>query len=115
MSTINQPGPRIAGCSPAPWAYEYSPYTLQNGRELPAFEVFDDDGNKLFDSNEDTPEALQEANSRLASAAPSLWAALRECVRLLADHSDSDGEEGDAYRFAVEALELAVSKPSSGV
>ena len=30
--------------SPAPWAYEYSPYQGRNG-EIPAFEIFDADGN----------------------------------------------------------------------
>ena len=46
--------------SPAPWSFEYSPYRSRRGEdgiesELPAFEVFDADCNKVFDTNEDTP------------------------------------------------------------
>ncbi len=71
--------------SPAPWSYDYSPYTLRVpgnddtdpvGAEIPAFEVCDAEGNKVFDTNEDTPCELQEANARLASAAPAMLEAL---------------------------------------
>lgn len=89
--------------SPAPWAYEYSPYQGRNG-EIPAFEIFDADGNKVFDSNEDTDAELQEANARLGSTAPRLLAALIVCAALLADHDEAEGEEGDAYREAVSAI-----------
>jgi len=63
--------------SPAPWGYEYSQYRVRREpdgieSELPAFEVFDDDGNKVFDTNEDTPSELQEANACMASSAPRL-------------------------------------------
>lgn len=50
--------------SPAPWAYEYSPCQGRNG-EIPAFEIFDADCNKVFDTNEDTDAELQESNARL--------------------------------------------------
>ena len=36
--------------------------------ELPAFEIFDAEQNKIFDTNEDMPSEIQEANARLASA-----------------------------------------------
>jgi hypothetical protein len=107
--------------SPAPWGYEYSPYTVRNpgidttstvGDELPAFEVFDADGKKVFDTNEDTPADLQEANARLASAAPRLLASLITCANLLADHDESDGEEGQAYREAVSAIAEATGRPA---
>jgi hypothetical protein len=67
--------------SPAPWSYEYSPYRARRGQdgvesELAAFEIFDGDCNKVFDTNEDTPCELQEANARMAAAAPAL---LQEC------------------------------------
>ena len=51
--------------SPAPWSYEYNPYTMSESvreanpaadTEIPAFEICDTDGNKLFDTNEDSPE-----------------------------------------------------------
>jgi hypothetical protein len=109
------------GCdhSPAPWGYEYSPYTVRNpgthGRkkvadDIPAFEVFDADGNKVFDTNEDTPADLQEANACLATAAPRLLASLITCANLLADYDQSDGEEGEAYREAVAAISQATGR-----
>ena len=76
--------------------------------EIPAFEVFDHDGNKVFDTNEDTPCELQEANARLGSAAPRLLASLVTCANLLADYDESDGPEGDAYREAVAAIMEAI-------
>jgi hypothetical protein len=59
-----------ANCSPAPWSYEYNPYMMSTvaraarksaDTEIPAFEICDADGNKIFDTNEDSPQALQEA------------------------------------------------------
>jgi hypothetical protein len=105
--------------SPAPWSYEYSPYTVRDpgagatstvGDELPAFEVFDADGNKVFDTNEDTPADLQEANACLASAAPRLLSSLITCANLLADHDGSEGEEGEAYREAVAGIAEATGR-----
>jgi hypothetical protein len=103
------------GFSPEPWSYEFSPYTVRKGTcpageetELPAFEVFDAEGDKVFDTNEDTPCERQEANARLGAAAPRLLAALITCVNLLADYDDSDGEEGEAYREALAAIAEAV-------
>jgi hypothetical protein len=73
--------------SPAPWSYEYNPYTLQRARindgELAAFEIFDAEGNKVFDTNEDMPREIQEANACLAAAAPQLLEALRLAQRAL--------------------------------
>ena len=67
--------------SPAPWSYQYSPYRVSNlnedsDEELPAFEIFDANGEKLFDTNEDSPAELQERNARLVTAAPKLLEAL---------------------------------------
>ncbi len=48
----------------APWGYQYSPYTMNcaaraerdaTDTEIPAFEIFDAEGNKIFDTNEDSP------------------------------------------------------------
>jgi hypothetical protein len=95
--------------SPAPWSYGYSPYRVSRGAdniesELPTFEVFDADCNKVFDTNEDTPCELQEANARMAAASPRLLASLVMCANLLADYDESDGEEGEAYREAIAAI-----------
>jgi hypothetical protein len=99
--------------SPAPWSYEYSPYTLQRGdaaaRELPAFEILDAEQNKIFDTNEDMPSEIQEANARLASCAPELLAVLNRCAILLADYDEHDGEEGDIYRDAIVVITAATT------
>ena len=105
--------------SPSPWSYVYSPYTVRDtgsdatstvGNELPAFEVFDAEGNKVLDTNEDSPADLQEANASLASAAPRLLAALTVCANLLADYDEAEGEEGDAYREALAAIAEATGR-----
>ena len=103
--------------SPTPWSYGYNPYTVQSeasplgvGAEIPAFEVFDADCNKVFDTNEDTDAELQEANARLASTAPRLLAALIVCANLLADYDEAEGEEGDAYREAKAAVAEATGR-----
>jgi hypothetical protein len=99
--------------SPTPWTYEYNPYTLQRGdaaaEELPAFEVFDAEQDKIFDTNEDSPCEIQEANARLAAAAPELLAVLKRCAILLADYDEQDGEEGDAYRDAIAVIAAATT------
>jgi len=95
--------------SPAPWTYDYSPFQGNHG-EIPAFEVFDAEGDKVFDSNEDTPAELQEANACLASASPRLLAALITCANLLADNDESDSEEGEAYREALAAIAEATGR-----
>jgi hypothetical protein len=79
------------------------------GVELPAFEIFDADGNKLFDTNEDMPSEVQEANARLAASAPELLAILDRCAMLLADYDEHDGEEGEAYRDAVTVITAATT------
>ena len=103
--------------SPAPWSYDYNPYTVTSehhprgaGAEIPAFEIFDADCNKVFDTNEDTPCELQEANARMAASAPRLLASLITCANLLADYDESDGEEGEAYREAVAAIMEAMGR-----
>ena len=105
--------------SPAPWNYEYNPYTvgsknspLSTDAEIPAFDVFDHDGNKVFDTNEDSPCELQEANACLGATAPRLLASLVTCANLLADYDESDGPEGDAYREALAAIAEATGGPA---
>jgi hypothetical protein len=103
--------------SPAPWGYEYSPWTVRSehdsrgiGAEIPAYEIFDADGNKVFDTNNDTPGELQEANARLGSTAPRLLAALIVCANVLADYDEAEGEEGEAYREALASIAEATGR-----
>ena len=93
--------------SSSPWSYDYNPHVLQDGTEVPAFEICDAEQNRIFTTEELTPQNQQEANARLAASAPCLREALRECIRLLADFDESEGEEGVAYRAAAAALEQA--------
>jgi len=95
------------------WTYGYNPYRVQRGDEpgfeLPAFEIFDADGNKLFDTNEDMPAEVQEANARLAAAAPDLLAVLDHCAMLVADYDEHDGEECETYRDAIAVINKATA------
>ena len=90
--------------SPAPWQYEYSPYTVRHGdnagTEIPAFEVFDADGTKVFDTNENTPSELQEANARLASTGPQMLAALRLAQNALNTAPRFRVGDTDSYKIA---------------
>lgn len=95
--------------SPAPWSYEYSPYTVRvagdgdpdpAGKEIPAFEVFDAEGNKVFDTNEDTPSELQEANACLGAAAPKLLAALLLAQQALNTAPRFRVGDTDSYKIA---------------
>jgi hypothetical protein len=103
--------------SPVPWSYDYSPYRFSQEpdgveSEIPAYEIFDADGNKVFDTNEDTRSELQEANACMAASAPRLLASLVVCANLLADFDESDGPEGEAYREALAAISEATGRPA---
>ena len=107
--------------SPAPWAYEYSPYTIGaagdreiavEARELPAYEIFDADGTKLFDTNEDTDGALQEANARLATAAPAMLEALRLAQRALNTAPRFRVGDTDSYKIAA-VVERVIAKANA--
>jgi hypothetical protein len=92
--------------SPAPWSYGYSPYTLQRAgaddRELPAFEIFDADHNKIFDTNEDLPADIQEANACLATAAPAMLEALRLAQSALNTAPRFRVGDTDSYQIAAQ-------------
>jgi hypothetical protein len=94
--------------SPFPWYYEYSPYTVQAAsdtsdpvaKELPAFVVYDAECNKIFDTNEDTPAELQEANAHLASAIPGMLAALQLAQAALNTAPRFRVADTDSYKIA---------------
>jgi hypothetical protein len=105
--------------SPAPWSYEYSPYTLRAagtgdtdtvGTEIPAFEIYDAEGNKVFDTNEDTSAEMQEANARLATAALELLAALQYSLEYL--KANNDGEHDVVSRIAASESAIANATPA---
>ena len=62
----------------------------------------------LPEGNDPVPPTLTAM--RLMATAPKLLTALVECARLLADHDDRDGEEGNAYREAMAAITEATGR-----
>lgn len=68
------------------WTYEYNAYTTSDGKEIPAFEIFDSEGVKIADTNEDTPAEKQEQHARLIAASPMMIEALEEAEKLLTQH-----------------------------
>ena len=88
-----------------PWIYEYSPYTSQDGDEIPAFEIFGSE--KVCDTNEDRPEHEQEANARLIAAAPDLLGALEEFVADMAGRFGQIPDDCTAYQQALAAIAKA--------
>jgi hypothetical protein len=109
--------------SPAPWGYQYNPYILQAtgndasdtvGREIPAFEIFDAEGNRIFNTNEDMPEEIQEANACLATAAPKLLDALRLAQRALNTAPRFRVGDTDSYQIAAEVDEVLRKATSGG-
>jgi hypothetical protein len=85
-------------------SYEYNPYKVQNGdaaaTELPAFEVFDAEQNKIFDTNEDMPSDIQEANACIAIAAPAMLEALRLAQSALNTAPRFRVGDTDSYKIA---------------
>jgi hypothetical protein len=59
------------------WAFEYLPYTAQDGREIPCFRIYPEDSPEAFiaQTNEDLPLEVQRDNARLMADAPRLLAA----------------------------------------
>jgi hypothetical protein len=103
--------------SPTPWTYEYNPYTVQRGdaatEELPAFEIFDAEQNKIFDTNEDMPSEIQEANARLATAAPAMLDALRLAQSALNTAPRFRVGDSDSYKIAAQVDE-AIAEADAG-
>lgn len=67
--------------------YEYSPYTGQDGKEIPAFEVFNEAGVKVADTNENLPLKEQEEMAILFSAAPTLLDVLEMAKDCFGQHN----------------------------
>ena len=88
-----------------PWSYQYSPYTAQDGNEIPAFEIHADDV-KVCDTNEDRPAGEQEANARLIAAAPELLNALT-CLLLYAEDIHAEDLDLEVYEQARSAIRRA--------
>jgi hypothetical protein len=61
-------------------SYEYSPYRSQEDKEIPAFEIMDQDGEKVADTNENQPATTQEEIAALFTASPRMLRVLEEAA-----------------------------------
>jgi hypothetical protein len=104
--------------SPAPWSYGYNPYSVRSSgaeQELPAFEILDANQDKVFDTNEDTPPELQEANARLATAAPVMLETLRLAQRALNTAACFRVGDTDSYQIATRVDRAIAEAATSGI
>lgn len=69
------------------FTYEYSPYTGQDGEEIPAFEIFNEAGEKVADTNENLPCEEQERIAMLFSASPALLDVLEQAKDCFGQHN----------------------------
>ena len=81
--------------------------------ELPAFEIFDAEQNKIFDTNEDMPCEIQEANARLATAAPTMLEALRLAQSALNTAPRFRVGDTDSYKIAAQ-VDKAIAEADAG-
>jgi hypothetical protein len=85
------------------WAFEYLPYTAQDGREIPCFRIFPEAAPEdyIAETNEHLPHDVQAANALLIAASPKLLEAAERVV--------SRWEKGDLAQ-AVRELDAAIDK-----
>ena len=88
-----------------PWECTYSPYTSQDGEEIPAFEIIGDE--KICDTNENQPRDEQQANAWLIAGAPDLLDALE--AQTDAAQAVVDAWERGDLAAAVHILEGCIS------
>jgi hypothetical protein len=104
--------------SPAPWSYEYNPYTVHrdgaDDSELAAFEICDAEQDRIFDTNEDMPCELQEANACLAAAAPVMLEALLLAQRALNTAPRFRVGDTDSYKIAAQVDEAIKATSTRG-
>ena len=99
--------------TPKPWAVAYSPYTLQDGTELPAYEVIGSE--KICDINENLPGDEQQFYAFLIATAPDLLdtlIALVSQINSLHGESsciDEDLQQGPNYRRALSIIAKAMA------
>lgn len=98
------------------WTYEYSPFTSQQGREIPAFEIFDHKSRTVLMTNENHSRIEQEKVAGLAIKAPAL-ASLSERIILCwnnYNHPDLTVESNlwqNALGQAIRELATLLDKP----
>lgn len=70
---------------PDSWSYQYAPYHSADAdkTEIPAFEIFGDDSEKIADTNESLPRQEQEKHAKLIAAAPKLVQQVEDFIELI--------------------------------
>jgi hypothetical protein len=73
---------------PESWSYQYAPYQSADAKksEIPAFEIFGDDGEKIADTNECMPRDEQEKHAKLIAAVPELVQQIEDFIELITAH-----------------------------
>jgi hypothetical protein len=73
---------------PDSWSYQYAPFHSADAKrtEIPAFEIFGDDGEKIADTNESLPRQEQEQHAKLIAAAPKLVQQVEDFIELITAH-----------------------------
>jgi hypothetical protein len=101
--------------SKAAWFYEYEPYTSQEGQEIPNYTIYSLEENPEHEvvcwTNENAPQAMQEANACLIVASNSLLEALEkllECTELNLD--ELEPETVTTIEQAYKAINMAKGK-----
>lgn len=57
--------------------YDYSPYVSQEGEEIPAFELLNEQGDTVAETNENRPSEEQEQLARMFAASPEMLRVLQ--------------------------------------
>lgn len=101
------------------WGWDYSPYRTLDGKEteIPAYEIFDHQGDKIADTNENLPADSQLDAAMLMAAAPRLFIALHGALTALntAPRFDVPGLDCDSYDVAaVCETAMALARGKSG-
>lgn len=95
------------------YTYEYAPYTAQDGKEIPAFEILNEAGDKVAETNENLPAKEQEKVAALLCNAARMLEVLKMAQGCFGQHNllstATDGERRAALaRFSHWWNELAV-------
>jgi|SRR5665213_313538 len=106
------------------WFHDYRPYIRQSDddAEIPAFEIIDDGGEKIAETNENRPRAEQERHAKIIAAAPDLFRMLEQLndlLRAMLASGDMDKKKLEQAHEKAQSLLLtsagfAASKRSRG-
>lgn len=96
------------------WAYEYLPYTAQDGHEIPCFRIYPEDepDDYIAETNEHLPFDIQEAYARQITASSLMFAALKFALPYMEDLAGSSDNKGE--RRAAKLMRAAIARAQRG-